>query len=168
VLTYDVDFFVTNEREIAFCKWMRAQRQDITLHVVKFPSIEGARQTAEDLLGSQPSLSGLFAVWEAPALRALAALKSRGLELPVTTIDLGNEVAMEMAGGGMIKGIGAQQPYAQGVAAAKAAIGSLLGRPTPEWVALPGLPVTRDNVVESFQAVWRAPAPRELVIRSRG
>jgi ribose transport system substrate-binding protein len=30
------------------------------------------------------------------------------------------------------------------------------------WVALPGLAATRDDVVESYQVVWHAPAPPEL------
>lgn len=39
----------------------------------------------------------------------------------------------------------------------------LLGRPVPAWIALPGIGVTRDNVVESFQTIWRQPAPREVL-----
>ena len=33
----------------------------------------------------------------------------------------------------------------------------------PYWIALPGIGVTRDNVVESFQTIWRQPAPREVL-----
>ena len=59
--------------------------------------------------------------------------------------------------------IGAQQPYLQGVAAAQTAILSLLGRPTPAWIALPGIVVTRANVVESYQRIWRKPAPQSVL-----
>ena len=44
-------------------------------------------------------------------------------------------------------------------------LSALLGRPTPAWVALPGIAVTADNVVECFQTVWRMPAPRQVLRR---
>ena len=81
----------------------------------------------------------------------------------MTTVHLGRDAATNLARGGMIKGIGAQQPYLQGIAIAQTTILSLLGRNTPNWIALSGLPVTRSNVIESFQVVWRAPAPKEIV-----
>ena len=40
---------------------------------------------------------------------------------------------------------------------------NLLGRPTPGWIALPGITVTRANVVESFQRIWRSPAPQSVL-----
>ncbi len=167
VLAYGVDFFATNEREIAFAKWVSARRPDVSLRTAKFPTIEHAGDATEQLLDVHPELAGLFVVWEAPALGAIATLKARGIELPVTTVDLGEAAALEMAGDGLIKGIGAQQPAFQGKAMAKATILALLGQPTPEWVALPGIAVTRQNVVESFQMVWRAPAPQEIILRCR-
>jgi ribose transport system substrate-binding protein len=62
-----------------------------------------------------------------------------------------------------VRCITAQLPYQQGIAAAQTVILSLLARPVPAWIALPGLKVTRKNVVESFQTVWRLPAPKEII-----
>lgn len=143
VLAYGVDFFATNEREIAFAKWMNSRRPDIALQTMKFPTIDSAGEAAEQLLDAHPELAGLFVVSEAPAMGTVAALRERGIELPVTTVDLGEAAALEMAGDGLIKGIGAQQPALQGKAMAKTTILALLGQPTPEWVALPGIAVTR-------------------------
>jgi hypothetical protein len=78
-------------------------------------------------------------------------------------IDLGNDAAIEMAGGGLIKGIGAQQPYDQGAAAATATLMALLGQQPLPWIALPGLAVTPENVVEAYQVVWHSPAPPALM-----
>lgn len=94
---------------------------------------------------------------------AIAALKSRSLKIPVTTIDLGNEAVIEMANEGLIKGIGAQQPYDQGVAVATATLLALVGKELPSWIALPGLSVTPQNMVEAYQVVWHSPAPAELI-----
>lgn len=96
-------------------------------------------------------------------MHAVAELRERGLVLPITTVDLSNEVAAELAWSRSIKGIAAQQPYDQGVALGVASILALLGRPTPPWMALPGLSVTRENVLEAYQVVWHAPAPADIV-----
>ena len=149
ILAYGVDFFATNEREIAFRKWMAGDRPDVTLRQAKFASVEDAADVAAAFLSANRQLAGLFAVWDEPAMQAVRALRAASLSLPMTTIDLGNDAAIELARGELIKGIGAQQPYDQGVAVATATIISLIGRQLPPWVALPGLAVTPGDVVES-------------------
>ena len=98
-----------------------------------------------------------------PATGAVAAIRDAGKMIPVTTVDLGNDVAADLAAGGLIKGIAAQLPYDQGVAAGIATILGLLERQPPPWIALPGLGVTSANVVEAYQVVWRTPAPAALL-----
>lgn len=167
VLGYDSDFFATNEREIAFMKWMRIHRPDIHIHVSRFPTIGEAGKTALDLQNRHPAMSGLFAVWDTPAIAAAEALKAAGHAIPMTTVDLGREAAISLAEGGPIMMIAAQQPFRQGQIAASTTVTALLNRLTPAWVALPGVQVTPDNVVECFQTIWRAPAPREVLKRKK-
>lgn len=163
ILGYAVDFFATREREIAFRKWMEAHRSDVELARVKFTDVSQVREAVSALLDAHPDLAGIFAVWDVPAMQAVAELRVRGLSLPLTTVDLGNEVATELAWGRLVKGVAAQQPYDQGVALGTASILALLGRQTPPWMALPGLAVTRENVLEAYQVVWHAPAPADTV-----
>src|SRR6185437_11298729 len=117
----------------------------------------------ETLLGNNPGLAGLFAVWDVPAMRAINALRSLQIALPITTVDLGNEVAEELAAHGMIKGIAAQRPFDQGVAAGKATLIALVGGETAPWIALPGIAVTEENLVAAYQVVWHSPAPAPLI-----
>ncbi len=163
VLAHGIDFFVTNEREIAFRKWMGIERPDIVLKQTKFTKVDNAGKATEALLKSEPNLCGMFAVWDEPAMAAVKALRAAGRPMPMTTIDLGNAAALELATAEIIRGIGAQQPYDQGVAVATATIMSLLGQQPPSWVALPGLSVTNDDVIEKYQVVWHAAAPPELI-----
>lgn len=163
ILGYGLDFFATNEREIAFKKWMEGRRPDVEIRQARFAEVDQTAVVADRFLEANPDVSALFAVWDEPAIQAVAALRARAQELPMSTIDLGNEVALELARGPIIKGIGAQQPYDQGVAVATAAIQSLVGGRPPPWVALPGLAVTQKNVVEAYQLVWHSPAPPELI-----
>ncbi|MCX7645806.1 MAG: substrate-binding domain-containing protein [Rhodobacteraceae bacterium] len=163
VLGYDADFFATDERELAFARWMGQNRPDITLRIARFGSIGVAGEAALSLSTAHPGLSGLFVVWDTPAREALSALARHGWTAPVATIDLGRDAAVSLASGGPIVAVAAQQPYEQGAVAAQTAVLSVLGQLTPDWIALPGLPVTLANVVESFQAVWRRPAPPEVL-----
>lgn len=163
VVSYNFEFFVAAQREIAFRKWMAAERPDIDLVTIRFREIDDVAAAVGRCLDGHPDLGGLFAVWDTPASEALATLRSRGRRIPVTTIDLGLAIATALASGGCVKGIGAQQPYDQGVVVATATITALLGLEVPAWIVLPALEVTRERVVASYESVWHAAAPPELV-----
>jgi ribose transport system substrate-binding protein len=163
ILGYGIDFFATHEREIAFRKWMGIHRPDITLVRERFAELDGAGQAALTMVDKAPGLSGIFAVWDVPAMKAVWALSQQGLEIPVTTVDLGNDVALEMARHGMIKGVGAQLPYDQGCAAARVTLSALLGRQVPPWVALAGREVRPFDVIEAYQVIWHMPAPKSMI-----
>jgi ribose transport system substrate-binding protein len=162
ILTYEADFFAANEREIAFRKWMGVNRPDMTLVRGRFAAVEDAGAAFDKLLAGNSDLDGLFVTWDVPALRALDAIRATGRALPVTTVDLGNAIASELAVGGLVKGVAAQRPYDQGAAAAVAALMSLVGRQLPPWIATAGIAVARDNLSEVYQTVWRARPPGEL------
>jgi ribose transport system substrate-binding protein len=162
IIGFKIDFFVTNEREIAFRKTMKERRPDVNLTHAEFSGLDEAASVAVDLVASNEAVDGLFVVWDEPAMRVAAALRKADTAVPMTTIDLGIDAAVDLAGGGLIKGLGAQRPYDQGAAEALVAIMSLVGEEPPPWVALAGLAVTHDNVLGAYEAVWRAPAPPEL------
>jgi ribose transport system substrate-binding protein len=156
ILGFGVDYFVTNEREIAFRKWMQERRPDVTVRHTAFRDVTAAGGMAVRLLEANPDVSALFVVWDEPALQVASALRSVQRRLPIATVDLGNEVAIELAQGDLIKGLGAQRPYDQGVAEATATVMALLGDEPPPWVALPALSVTRRNVLKAYEAVWHS------------
>lgn len=163
ILAYGIDFFATNEREIAFARWIKANRPDLKVHTRRFASLETTGESTEALIEEFPDLAGLFVVWDVPAREAIRLLDQKGSDIPVATVDLGREVAINLAQDGRTVGIAAQQPYAQGVAAAQTAMLSLLGLPVPSWTALPGVSVTQSNVVDRFEKVWHETAPAEIL-----
>ena len=126
------------------------------------------------MLTSNPDLKGIWAVWDVPAEGVISAARAAGRDdLVITTIDLGENVAINMAQGGFVKGLGAQRPFDQGVTEAMLAGYGLLGKEAPAFVALPALPVTKDNLLEAWQTVYHAEAPdqrqrqHELAARDR-
>lgn len=163
ILAYGIDFFATNEREIAFARWIKSNRPDLKVYTRRFASLETTGKTTEALIEEFPDLAGLFVVWDIPAMEAIRMLNRKGANVPVATVDLGREVAIDLAQDGRTIGIAAQQPFAQGVAAAQTAVLSLLGLPVPSWTALPGVSVAKSNVADRFQKVWHAQAPVEIL-----
>ncbi|MYI70066.1 MAG: substrate-binding domain-containing protein [Boseongicola sp. SB0673_bin_14] len=159
LIGYDADFFATNERELAFSRWMQINRPDLKVETRRFAKFSDVSTLTADLVAQHADLCGLFVAWDTPCIQALDALKTAGINLPVVTGDLGAEVAASLATGGPVVGVAAQRPFQQGEAAARAAITELLGRKCPDWLALPGLAVTSKNVNQSYQAIWRMPAP---------
>ena len=115
------------------------------------------------MLRSSPSIKGVFAVWGDPAMQAVAGAKAIGRrDLVVTTNDLGPDTAMYVASG-EIHAIGAQLPYDLGVAEAKAAALSLLGREVPPYISLPALRVKKANLIPALELVTKQPAPEALL-----
>jgi ribose transport system substrate-binding protein len=115
------------------------------------------------MMTEYPDLNGVWAVWDVPADGVIAAARAAGRDdLVVTTIDLGTPVAIELASGGIVQGLGAQRPYDQGVTEAKLAGYGLLDKEAPPYVALAALPVTQDNVLEAWETVYHQPPPDEV------
>lgn len=163
VIGFGVDFFVTKERVNGFKKWMSENRPDIKIKQADFLDPSQAGSVASNFITANPDVKGMFTVWEVPAAGILSALRSQGKNIPLTSINLAGDVAVGLAQGGLLKGVGAQRPYDQGVAEALAMIQTLLGNKTPQWVAVPALPVTRKNLLPAYQQVFHAPPPPEVV-----
>lgn len=161
VIYHAADFFVTKQRTEAFETTIKNEYPDI--EIVERGGISGpndGEKVASAMLTKNPMLDGLFVVWDVPAEGALAAARSAGRrDLVITTIDLGTNVGLDIARGGLVKGLGAQLPYQQGVAEAILAGYALIDKEAPSYVAVPALRVTRDNVLDSWQLAYNESAP---------
>lgn len=163
IVDFGVDFFTTNERTLRVKEWFAENRPDVELRQVDFIDTTKAGDVAANFLTANPDVDGMFVVWDAPAMQVVSALRAQALDIPVTTIDVGIEAAIEMARCGYIKGIAAQHPYDQGVAEAEAALQVLLGNQPPPWIVLPAVPVVPKNLIESYESVFHATAPDALL-----
>jgi ribose transport system substrate-binding protein len=161
VIFHEADFFVTKQRTEAFEKRMKEKYPKIKIVArsgITDPNT--GERLASAMLIKNRKLDGIFAVWDVPAEGALAAARTAAREdLVVTTIDLGTNVALEIASGGIVKGLGAQLPYDQGIAEAILAGYALLGKEAPPYVAVPSLKVTEENVLDSWKLVYHQNVP---------
>lgn len=158
------DFFVTRQRLDGFKKTITENYPEIKIVAeqgIGGPDFSGdGDKAASALLTSNRRLNGIWAVWDVPAEGVISAARSAGKDdLVITTCDLGLNVAIDMAQSGFIKGLGAQRPFDQGTTEALLAGYGLLGKEAPAYVALPALPVTRDNLLQAWKDVYHAEAP---------
>ena len=163
IVAYKIDFFATAQREIAFSKWMRRERPDITLTQVKFETPAQSGLVVGPYLDGHPDLDGLFVVWDEPAVVLMPEISRRPRRAAMTTVDLGQAVTDALIRGDIVKGVAAQRPFEQGHAAAIAALAALTGQSVPPWIVLPGLSVTAANVVDAYRTVGGEPASPALM-----
>lgn len=164
---HSADFFVTQQRYDGFRKVIEEEYPDIK--IVKTQGIAGpdfagdAQKVADAMISQNPNLAGIWAVWDVPAEGVMAAARSASrFDLKIATEDLGTNAAIALAQDQLIVGLGAQQPYQQGVAEARIGAGALLGKKAPAYVALNALPVTHDNVLEAWKQVYNTEPPADL------
>lgn len=121
--------------------------------------------TAEGTLTANPDLNGFFVVWDAPAAGTADAARALGIDpanFVITTSDLSESAALEIASDGYIKGLGSQDPFAQGVSEAVSGVKALIGEEVPPFIAVPGYAVNKDNLLEAFSFILQREVPDEL------
>jgi ribose transport system substrate-binding protein len=168
IVFHEADFFVTRQRHDAFRQTIEESYPDI--EIVEEQGIGGpdfaadAQNLASAMLSRHRDLAGIWAVWDVPAEGVIAAARAAGRnDLAITTVDLGLKVALELARGGLVCGVGAQRPFDQGIYEAELAAYGLLGKQAPAYVALPALPVSKLSVLEAWESVYHRSPPQELV-----
>ncbi|WP_372729274.1 substrate-binding domain-containing protein [Nocardioides sp.] len=167
VIFHEADFFVTKQRYDGFKTTIESDYPDITIvdeKGIAGPDFAGdAQGAANAMMTGNPDLAGIWAVWDVPAEGVMAAARASGrTDLVLATQDLGTNVAIALAKGELVVGLGAQRPFDQGVTEALLAAGALLGKEQPAYVALSALPVQHDNVLEAWKQVYHEDPPADL------
>ena len=167
IVFHAADFFVTRQRYDAFKATIAEEFPNIELAAeqgIAGPDFASdAEAAASAMLTQNQDLNGIWAVWDVPAEGVINGIRSSGRDdVIVTTIDLGLNVAVAIARDEIVKGLGAQRPYDQGVTEAMLAGYGLIGKEAPAYVALPALQVTRENVLDAWTEVYHVDPPQEL------
>lgn len=159
---YDADFFTTNQRDQGFRDTIAENYPDIEIVAEQgFTDENGCSEQGDAILTQNPMINGIYASWDIPMEGVLSSVRAVGLtpdDVKLTSIDLGNNIAKEIAEGTVV-GVGAQLPYDQGVAEATLAAQALLGKETPPYVVVDAKKVSKSNIVEAYEDVYHVEAP---------
>jgi ribose transport system substrate-binding protein len=110
----------------------------------------------------------MFTEWEVPAMGIITALRGQGKSLPITVVNVASDIALDLASGGMVKAIGAQAPYDEGVAEANFAARAIIGGENPSYLAFPGVPFLQNNVLSAWYQVYKSAAPQSIQDACKG
>jgi ribose transport system substrate-binding protein len=158
---HDANYYVTNQRDEAFKATIEANYPDI--HIVAEQGIadpNNAQSQASAVLTQHPNLAGAYVTWSQPVGESvLAALRENGnTKTKIVSLDLDEPLALDMARGGNVSALVADQAYELGRAMAVAAAYGLLGKPAPAFVVAPATTVTKDGLAKGYQeSLHRAP-----------
>ena len=164
---YAPDFYVTNLRYEGFIARVMAKYPDLNVIVAAgHNNPNKGQEVAQGLLARYPTLKGVYASWSIPAMGAVTAARTAGrtsADFKIVNENFDQIVALDMAQNGFIAGISSQRPYDQGVAEAKTGALALIGEPTPPYIVVPPLKVTRANLAESYKTIYRVDLPADMV-----
>lgn len=160
-LVYDYYYSVA-ARKVGALKAF-AEHPDIKVDEVgTFTAPENAYQVATAMLTAHPDIKGLLVAWDTPAQQTLAAAKTLGRNIVITTNDIADDSALNVARGEFLA-VGAQRPYDQGVAEAKAAALALLGHEVPPYISVPTLRVMKLDLLSALKQVTKQDPPASVV-----
>lgn len=162
---HDADFYVTNNRDEYFKAAIEQEHPDIEIVAEAGMTSEAAtEEIASAMLTQHPDLDGIYVTWNAAATGVFAALRAADKpEVKVVTLDLDATNDLDMAQGGALFGVAADQPYLEGQIMLRLAALSLLGEETPAFVTVPVVTETRDNMREAWQTSLGQDPPQEIL-----
>lgn len=162
---HDANFQVTNQRDRAFV-WNIENRFPGLKIAASAGMADPARieDIANALLTQNPEITGLYVPWTEPALGVLSVLRQLGREdVRIVSIDLNEPAALDMAKGGPIAALIADDAYGIGVTAARASALALLDRKVDPLLVVGAGTVTRTNLVEGWRASLNADPPQSVL-----
>jgi ribose transport system substrate-binding protein len=164
MIDHGAEFFVTEEREIGAREVFEANGVEVVA-AGDILAPEDGLEVAEGMLTANPDIDGFWVVWDTPAMGAITAARTLGRDnVWVTSVDLGIEIAREIASGQYGYGVAAYSPFDSGRAEVLVAFNALLGKETPGYIGTtPMMEITRSNLLEGWRMVQKEEPPEELI-----
>ncbi len=160
-LVYDYYYSVA-ARKVGALKAFKEYPDIKVADIGTFTSPEKAYGVATAMLTAHPDMKGVFVAWDTPAQQVVAAAKTLGRKIVVTTNDLAADSALNVARGEFYA-VGAQRPYDQGVAEAKSAAYALLGLDVPPYISVATLRVKKIDLLSALKIVTKQEPPESVI-----
>lgn len=163
MIEYDASFYVTDERQAGA---REALEEDDDVEVMATNSFTDGGKTfdlAQNMLTANPDMDGLWTPWAQPiGMNAVRAAEEHDGDVTITSIDLGEEQAENMAAGGPMQGLAVDNPYLIGETVVDMTVQALLGNDTPPFVAVGANAVIRNNLLEKYEEIMREEPPSSV------
>jgi ribose transport system substrate-binding protein len=156
---HDAAFYVTNQRDQSFKATIESKPGMKIVAEQGLADPARAEDIGNAFVAQHPDLDAIYVTWAEPAELVLAALRNAGNKhTKIVTLDLSEPLALDMVNAGNVTAIIADEAYAIGVTAARAAALGLLGEKVPPFLAVDAIAVTKDTVKQGWnQSLHRDP-----------
>lgn len=163
-LSYNANFWFTNQRDESFKAWTAYSYPDITIVEEQGFAQETDTQTiAAAMIAKNPNLKGIYVSWATAAQGVLAAIKASGrTDIQVVTNDLDTTVAAAMLNGTNVAGMVGNGSIDIGVGLARAGAYGVLGKTAPALVASDPTKVSADNLDAGWLADYGVEPPASV------
>lgn len=164
LLFHDANYYVTNQRDASVEAVLRRDYPSINIVDKKgIANPNDGEVIASAILTQYPDVDAIYAPWDTIAEGVVAAVRASGRnDVGVFTMDLGANNVLEMAKGGIVKGVAADLPFVLGETMASIGVLSALGVDTPPFVTVPAVKVQKDSVGTQWKNSLNRPLPPEI------
>ncbi|MCW5221842.1 LacI family transcriptional regulator [Verminephrobacter aporrectodeae subsp. tuberculatae] len=165
LMYHDANYYVTNQRDAAVKTVLAAEHKQVRVVASKgIANPNDGQVVASALLTQNPGVKAIYAPWDAIAEGVLAAAREAGRkDLRVVTMDLGAATVLDMAKGGNMAGVVSDLPFDMGQTLARMGALALLNKPTPAFVTVDAVKVTKSNLDAQWQRALRRPLPPSVL-----
>jgi ribose transport system substrate-binding protein len=157
-------FFPTDQRVEGFIERIKTYPNIKLIDTKQGATVfDDGQKAGEAILQRHPEIDGIFASWQDPAMGIVSAARTLGrTDLKVTTVDLTEAPALEIARCGILTASVAQQPYEIGQAQAIIVAKTLLGQKVPKFVVTDVPAVTHENLFKVWKRTFKLDPPKKL------
>jgi ribose transport system substrate-binding protein len=163
-LTFNANFWFTNQRDKSFKQWLAYEYPDIKIVDEEGFADETATQTiAAAMIAKNPNMKGIYVSWATAAQGVVAALKAAGrTDVKVVTNDLDTTLGAAMVSGTNVAGMVGNGSIGIGKGLALAGAYGVLGKTAPALVASDPTKVTKANLVEGWKSDYGTNPPKSV------
>jgi len=161
---YDVDYFVTNNRDNEFERTIKNKYPNIEI-VSKLGFVEenATEEPASTMILQNPDLKGIYCSWDVAAEGVMAAVRANNREdIKIVSHDLGATNCLNMANNGSYYAAICDLPYDIGATMARVAVKNLIGEKTEPYYVVGLIKVTRDNLARAWKRSLNKEIPANI------
>jgi ribose transport system substrate-binding protein len=165
-LFHDADYFITNQWDKHFKETIEKKYPGIEIVAeAGFADPYKTEDVANAMLTRHPDLDAMYATWMDPLEGVLTAVRASGRadQINIAGVGMSEQIALDMAKGGPVVGMGGITSYEQGKVMADAVACSLLGKKVPPLVVTPGFAITKSNLATGYKKMYGIPAPDSVL-----
>lgn len=161
---YDVDYFVTNNRDNEFEKTIKEKYPKIEIvSKMGFTEENATEEPASAMMLQNPELKGIYCSWDVAAEGVVSAARANSRQdLKVVTHDLGATNCLNMASDGIFYSTICDLPYDIGATMAMVAAKDLIGEETDPYYVVGLIKVTKENLAQAWKRSLNKDLPGNL------